>query len=288
MADGLPGETLLVMAMLIALAGVGAVELWYLRRRRKQRTSRGESETELPERAHNAIVTVKAIGDTLARGGVRSPEADDLIREAEAAARERKYRVAIELTDRAKAVLRAAKLRQQQKGDLSKFDGIKPKAEADEVTAKERLMKDLPPNYAQSKFSMDLARDGIASAKTAGRDTGEAESLVASAQASFDAQDYAAALKQAVRARRSLEGVSVPSTEPAPEGPPPTPAPPTGTTRPCPSCGSPVAADDAFCRKCGVAVPRARACPSCGAPVAPEDGFCRKCGTRIPEATGNP
>ena len=276
------------MAMLIALAGVGAVELWYLRRRRRQRTTRGESEAELPDRAHNAIVTLKTIGDTLARGGVRSPEADDLIREAEGAARERNYRVAIELTERAKAVLRAAKLRQQQKGDLSKFDGIQPKGDAAETTAKERLMKELPPNYAQSKFSMNLALDEIASARMAGRDTGEAESLVASAQASFDAQDYAAALKQAVRARRSLEGVSVPATEPAPDVPPPTLAAPSGTARPCPSCGSPAAADDAFCRKCGVAVPKARACPSCGASVTPEDAFCRKCGTRMPAATGNP
>jgi len=288
MADGLTGQDLLVMAMLGALAAVGAVELWYLRRRRKQRTSRGESEVELPDLAHNAIVTVKAIGDTLARGGVRSPQADDLIREAEGAARERNYRVAIDLTERAKAILRAAKLRQQQKGDLSKFDGIKPKGDADEVTAKERLMKELPPNYAQSKFSMNLALDEIASAKTAGRDTGEAESLVASAQASFDAQDYATALKQAVRARRSLEGVPMPATEPVREVPPQTPAAPGGTTRPCPSCGSPVAADDAFCRKCGVAVPKARTCPSCGAPVTPEDAFCRTCGTRMPAATGNP
>ena len=277
-------QMVLIATMLITLSAVAFLELRYMRSRRK-----GARETlDLPDQVHNAILATKAIREALARGGVRSLEADDLVREAEDAVQERNFHVAMELTERAKGVLRAAKAKQARQGDLSKLETTETKGDAGEVTTKERLMKELPPNYAPSKFSINLARDEIASAKTDGREAAEAEQLLASAQASFDAQDYATALKQAVRARRSLEGVSTPATEPAPEVPTPMPTGPSGTARPCPSCGSPVAADDAFCRKCGVAVPKARTCPSCGAPVTPEDAFCRTCGTRMPAATGNP
>ena len=275
-ADGIdPMNLVVLVAMVIGLGIVGIFEVRYLRKRRQKR----ESSEDLPDRAHNAILTAKAIAEALARGGVRSPEADEIVREAEAAVRERNYRVAIDLTERAKSVLRAAKLKEQQRGDLGKLESIKPKGEAEEVTAKERLMKDLPPNYAQSKFSINLARDEIASARARGQDTSKAEGHLADAQASFDEQDYEVALKHAVRSRRALE--------PNPAAPPPEAAPPSAKEAPpqsraCPNCGAPVAADDAFCRKCGAPVPKARTCPSCGSPVADADAFCRKCGTPVP------
>ncbi|RME45683.1 MAG: zinc ribbon domain-containing protein [Caldilineae bacterium] len=48
---------------------------------------------------------------------------------------------------------------------------------------------------------------------------------------------------------------------------------------PCPACGAPVAAGDAFCSQCGAAL--GNRCPACDAPVAPEDRFCTHCGARL-------
>ena len=268
----------IIVAMVITLSVVLLIELRFMRERRKRKGA----EVELPDRAHNALLTTKAIADALTRGGVRSPEAEDLIREAGDALGQRQYRVAIELAEKAKGILRNAKLRQHHEGDLAKVDAIGAKADADEITTKERLMKELPANYAPSKFSMGLARDDIAAAKARGRDTSRAERHLADAQASFDAEDYDAALRNAVRARRVFGGASPPA-ESAPVAAEVTKpvAPPSAKARTCPSCGAPVPADDAFCRKCGVEVPRARTCPSCGADVADADAFCRKCGAKV-------
>lgn len=272
-------ETPILVGMLITLSAVALFELRYLRSKRK----RLEAETELPDRAHNAILTTKAIRETIARGGVHSVEADGLIREAEGAMREHHFRVVIELTEKAKGVLRSAKLKHARGGDLAKLEDVaaKPgKGNGDATTEKERLMKELPPNYMQAKFSMDLARDDIAAAKARGQGTQEAEQILANAQVLFDKQEYDGALKHAVRARRSLEGTppEVEEAQPAPAASAQAPA----KARTCTSCGAPVSADDTFCRKCGVKVQGPRTCPSCSAVVADEDTFCRECGAKVP------
>ncbi|HKZ62899.1 MAG TPA: zinc ribbon domain-containing protein [Thermoplasmata archaeon] len=264
--------TWVIAAMLLTLAGVGLLELRYLRRRRTRR----ESEVEGPDKAHNALITTKAIRDALARGGVRSPEAEGLIQEADDSYRQRHFRVAVELSGKAKSVLRAVKLRHQQQGDIAKLDEIPAAKEAAgaEITDKERLMKELPPNYAQSKFSMGVARADIDAAKARGVATADAERFLADAQVSFEAQDFDIALKHAVRARRSLENNGT-------EAGPPAAQPAAPTSRTCASCGASLTADDAFCRKCGTKAGGPRTCPSCGAEVPGDDAFCRKCGTKI-------
>jgi RNA polymerase subunit RPABC4/transcription elongation factor Spt4 len=266
-------QTVVIMAMLVVLSAVMFLELRYMRARRKRKSG----DLDLPDRAHSAILTTRAIRDTLARGGVESLEADEVLREAEAAHRERNYRVSLDLSEKAKGVLREAKRLQQEKGDLSKLDRIPPKGEAEEVTAKERLTKELPPNFVPSRFTMGLARDEIHAAKLQGRDTTEADRLLASAQGLFDAKDYDASLREAVRARRALE-------ETPPEAAAPAPPPPVPSTagRACASCGVLVAADDTFCRRCGAKAPAPRTCASCGSAVPVDDAFCRKCGAGFP------
>ena len=266
-------QTVVIMAMLVVLSAVMFLELRYMRARRQRKSK----DFDLPDRAHNAILTTKAIRDTLARGGVQSPEADEVLREAETAHRERNYRVSLDLSEKAKGVLRDAKRGQQEKGDLSKLDRIQSNGVTEEVTAKERLTKELPPNFVPSRFTMGLARDEIHAAKLQGRDTAEAERLLASAQGLFDAKDYDASLREAVRSRRALE-------ETPPEAAAPAPPPPVPSTagRACASCGAPVAADDAFCRRCGAKAPAPRTCASCGSAVPVDDAYCRKCGARFP------
>jgi hypothetical protein len=263
--------------MIIVLAGVGYLEIRMMRNRRRKKEARGE----MPDRAHNTILGAKAIAETLGRQGVRNVEADDLIVEAETAATNRNYRVAVELADRAKGVLRAEKARHHAKGDLAKLETARP-APKEEPTTKEKLTKELPPNFVQAKFSMNLAREEIASARARGQVVTEADAMLAQAQATFDAQDYTGALAQASRARRLLES---PAAAPPPKSATPAAPPPPSSaakTRPCSSCGAPVAVDDAFCRKCGARMPVARQCPECGTEVAADDAFCRKCGTKAP------
>ena len=48
----------------------------------------------------------------------------------------------------------------------------------------------------------------------------------------------------------------------------------------CPKCGTPHAAEDVFCAKCGTSLRGVR-CPSCGKRAALGDKFCSKCGNAI-------
>ena len=53
----------------------------------------------------------------------------------------------------------------------------------------------------------------------------------------------------------------------------------------CPSCGSPVAADDRFCGVCGADLEsrelEARFCTNCGGPLEEDDRFCGRCGAPV-------
>jgi hypothetical protein len=220
-----------IAALVVALVVLMVVEIKILRARRAKRLKR----LDLPDKAHNAIVTTKAIGVTLARGGVRSAEADGLLREADQAYRRRNYRVAMELADRARTVLLAAKARHGARGDAAKLGPPPSKAEP---TTKEKLQKELPENFLQSKFSLRVARDAVASSQRDGRDVADARAYLDRAEASFEAREYTEALRYAVLSRKVAEGTLPPVEAPS------------GTTH-CPECGTAVAADDAFCRKCG-------------------------------------
>lgn len=271
-----PVQATVILSMVIILAGVAFLEIRLIRSRRRKKEARGD----LPDRAHNVLLSVKAIADAVGRAGVRSLEADDLIREAEKAFESRNYRVSVELAERAKAVLRQEKSQYQAKGDLTKLDSTKVSGDV-APTTKEKLTKELPPNFMQAQFSMKLARDEIEGARSRGQDVREAERALSEVQAMFDAKDYNGALSQSSRVRRSLEGKAaglppIPATSPVPVSSVSTPK-----SRRCPSCGADVPNEDAFCRKCGAQVPRARACPSCGTEVASDDAFCRKCGTKV-------
>lgn len=48
----------------------------------------------------------------------------------------------------------------------------------------------------------------------------------------------------------------------------------------CDQCGTPIAANQKFCSKCGSAVHK-ESCPSCGQKIRSGDQFCSSCGTRL-------
>lgn len=267
-------QFVLILVMAIVLAVVAFFELRVLRSRRKGRSKNAD----LPDQAHNAVITSRAILQSLGRRGITSAEADDNLRQAEMALRNRKHRVALEYAENVKTILKKAKKDDETRGDIRKLDDLAAKpGVSDEGTSKEKLQKELPPNYAAAKFTLRVAREEIEAAKTAGRDVGALEASVAAAQAAFDAEDYSTALRDATRVRRELEGpteVDVEEPAPAPETAP--------SARKCTNCGAEIPDDDAFCRKCGAKAPQRRVCGSCGRDVASDDAFCRGCGTPFP------
>lgn len=286
--------TAIVVALALVMIVVTWFELRYMRKRSKSRRLESARKPEqLEDEAHNALLTTRAIVSTLAeRGGIRSEDVDAVMREAQMAFNRHNYRVAIELTTKAKGQLLTLKAQQGAKGDLAKLDTLASKAPPEESTTKEVLQKDFPPNLVQSKFAIAMAETSIEDGRSAGRDVTQAQTLLAAAKVRFDAKDYSGALTVSRQAQKSARGETVEVTIPpmaSPASPvpvlvppsPPKPAPatiPVGTA--CPTCGAAMKPDDAFCRKCGTKVIVTN-CPACGTSLLADDVFCRKCGTRI-------
>ena len=267
------GGLILVMAVIMYL------ELRYLRKSARARRARGASRSDLlPDEAHNALSTTRAILAALERTGLRSDEATALMDEARVAYERRNYRVAIDLTKKARDRLMALKSAESAKGDLVKLEAAPSGDAADEATTKERLQKEYPGNLAPAKFALGVAEGSLEEARSSGRDVRQAETLLLQAKDRFEAQDYDGALSRARLAQRAAEGRAV-------ERAPPVPAPVAPKAVPlseiqCSECGAPLNGGDAFCRKCGAKI-APLACPTCGADLLPDDLFCRKCGTRI-------
>ena len=289
MAD--PTTNIVVVVLVIVMIVVTWLELRVMRRRSKSRKQRiATRPEELQDEAHNALVTTRAIASTLSeRGGVRSDEVDSLLREAQMAYGRRNYRVALDLTKRAKDRLVSLRSDQATQGDLAKLGPPPADSAPEETTTKELLQKEYPPNLAPSRFAMSIAEGAIESGAASGRDVTQARALLAAARSRYDAQDYSAALSVARQAEKSAKGeaVTVPASTVAagiaapPAGSSSAPAPaavPVGAA--CPSCGAPMKPEDAFCRRCGSRVVL-KNCPNCGASLLADDAFCRKCGTRI-------
>jgi len=263
---------LAIILVVIAVVVIAYLELKFLRKSMRARRVRAARRIEeLPDDAHNALITTKAILGTMERNGTRSEEAAALLEEAKAAYDRRNYRVVLDLTSQAKEKLMALKARQQAQGDLVKIEASS-RGGAEEVTTKELLQKEYPPNYMPAKFSIELARAAIEEARASGRDTSKAEEHLMAAMAKFDAKDYAGALAAARMSQRAAEGLP---TEAAPAMAKPEPA-----ILACASCGAALREDDVFCRKCGARV-GPKTCPSCGATVAADDAFCRRCGAAV-------
>jgi ribosomal protein L40E len=276
---------LVTAAVILLLVGLGVatfLELKFMRKNLKARRIRAAKRTDdLPDEAHNALLTMRAIATALERGGVRSDEVEGMLHEAQIAHDRRNYRVVMELTSKAKEKLTALKARHSADGDLAKVATIP--AGGEEPTTKERLQKDFPPNLTQAKFTLELAESTIAQGRETGRDVAQAEAILVHARTQFDGKDYTAALVSARQAHRSALGeaiawstAAVPPASAAASGP----APIAVQAGACASCGTPLAADDLFCRKCGARA-GPRPCQNCGATIASDDTFCRKCGTKV-------
>jgi ribosomal protein L40E/uncharacterized protein HemX len=280
MADPLT-DPVTIAAVLVGVAlaiALGFFEVRLLRKKMKtHRVRAARKDSELPDEAHNAVVTTRAIASTLERQGIRSAEVNGWLREAETASQRGNYRVAKDLAGKAKDRLLSLKADQSSKGEIAKLEQLSTVGGGEEITTKELLQKEIPPNLPQSKFSIELAGTALERAQAQGRDVTQATELLEAAKVRFEAKDYGGALTMARLSNRASEGkkVEMPSS-----APPATPVSTNLTARICPSCGASLGSDDAFCRKCGARL-EPPACVACGASLLEDDEFCAKCGARV-------
>ncbi|TLZ44187.1 MAG: zinc ribbon domain-containing protein [Methanobacteriota archaeon] len=278
MAD-IDGATIGLILAAIGAAVLGFFELRILRKKMNERRVRVvKGASELPDEAHNAIITTKAILDSLERQGIQSPEVRSWMKEADVAYERHNYRVALELVGRAKNRLLTLKAESASKGEIAKLEHLSSASDEGQVTTKEVVQKEIAPNLPQSKFSIEVASSAIELARGAGRDVAKAAEFLDAAKSRFEARDYDGALTLARLSKRSAEGQKVEA--PATPAPKPMVTASTPSKVACPTCGAALASDDAFCRKCGTRL-EGSACTTCGAALLADDAFCPKCGARV-------
>jgi predicted RNA-binding Zn-ribbon protein involved in translation (DUF1610 family) len=285
MADALSDPaTIGVAALGIGLIFVmGYAEMRFLRKKMKNRRIRAvKNDSELPDQAHNAIITTKAIAATLDQQGIRSPEVGAWLDEAELAYNRGNYRVTQDLVRKAKDRLMNLKSTQASKGDVAKLEQLSTVG-GEEITTKELLTKEVVPNLLQSKFSIEVAGTALEQARSGGRDVTQAAELLEAAKGRFDSKDYDGALTMARLSKRAADGQKVE----VPARGPPTPSSAVRVPQACPTCGAAIQSDDTFCRKCGARL-EVPSCPSCGASLLTDDAYCRKCGRPVSRGVPSP
>ena len=273
----------------VAALGIGLIfvmgyaEMRFLRKKMKNRRIRAaKNDSELPDQAHNGIITTKAIAATLDRQGIRSPEVGAWLDEAELAYQRGNYRVTQDLVRKAKDRLMNLKSAQASKGDVGKLEQLSTVG-SEEITTKELLTKEVVPNLLQSKFSIEVAGTALEQARSGGRDVTQAAELLEAAKGRFDSKDYDGALTMARLSKRAADGQKVE----VPARGPPTPSSAVRVPQACPTCGAAIQSDDTFCRKCGARL-EVPSCPSCGASLLTDDAYCRKCGRPVTQGVPSP
>lgn len=278
-------DEILVMAVAISVIFIVVLVgefLWLRNRRLKKRMFTGVpvKKESLQDDAHNAIITGRAIARTLERGGTSMTAIMSQLDDAKMAYDGGNYRVCIDIVERAKDSMKAARLTREKEGDLAKLDSSPPPAE-DEMLTKEYITKELPENFVQAKFSINLAKDHMEDCRKRAIDTEAAALVLQDAENAFESEDYSTALKLAVRCKNLL-----PTEEGSLEAIPPEEEVIEITEEQlknrCTGCGEFFVEGDGFCRKCGSKIPKAAECEKCGKVADIDDKFCRGCGTEFP------
>lgn len=257
----LEDRIIILVVILLIFIIVVLIELRHLRRRRKV----APKKEPLEDQAFNALLSARAISNTLARDGTNLSGVNDVLGEADMALKERNFRVSLELTDRAKETMKTIKARSEAP---PKSEGGENFVET-EVTTKEMLKDKFADNYLESKFSRSLAAEAIEKAKSANAEVSEAERLLGLCDDFVEREDYTQALSYAVQSKKSAED-AIPARRSEVKA---------VASEKCPSCGAEVVPADAFCRKCGTKL--ATGCPKCGREPEEGDVFCRSCGASL-------
>lgn len=263
-----------------------AEALWIRNRRLKKRLSAGRTlkkgKYSLRDDAHNALITGRAIARTLERSGASMSGAWSQLEEAQLAYDRGNYRVCINIVEKAKDSMKTSRLDQERKGDVAKLESSTPPPPGkDEVLTKEYIAKELPENFVQAKFSLNLARDHMEECRKKAMDTEAAALVLRDAEKAFDEKDYTTALKLAVRCKNLL-GDSEGGLETIPPDEEVIEITEEQLKNRCEGCGEFLDKADSFCRKCGSKIPKARECEKCNKVANIDDKFCRGCGSELP------
>lgn len=253
------------------------------------------------DEAYNSILTCRSVINVLERQGSNVREARALVDKAKVAMQRGEHETAIDLCEKARDELTAARSQSPGAARKAREDRVDGGSVAEEVISApvrrpfgeevysgSRLEVQGGPNYLVAKFELNTARDEISRAGRQGGDVSVASDTLQRAQAEFDSGNYQKALSLAVKAKKAASPQGADESIPlrrsqrteAPSGDIDGEA--SEVVDVCPSCGSEICADDAFCGSCGKRREKERVCPSCGRVASDNDRFCRKCGNRVP------
>ena len=294
------------LGTLLAVAGVFAMTLflvWFLRRRRRQLSNRGEvpaSRVVLEDRAFNQIQLARSAMAQLTRDGIDVGELPALLDRAELARSRGDPDTASALAQSARETLvhlrtsapgRTSSVSRAPGSPVGAAASSSPSASAGPVGALPDTPPParLPPNKAESRFQMNLLSDDLSNLKGSASQAPEAKegrTLLSDAQGAFDRGQFTEALRLALRGRRKIGG-RLETLAPGPGSERPGPgsdgeelSTEEAAAASCPSCGTPMKASDQFCRGCG-ASRSAPKCGKCGESLSKDDRFCGVCGEPV-------
>ena len=244
------------------------------------------------DEAHNALITTESVIDVVSRQGSDVGNARPILERARDAYARREYGRTIDLCDSARLELRkGAPAPRQAKADAYEGDASDDleRLAMDIVRSDRRpshsdtykgtkLPADEGSGYMSAKFELGAARDEIEQAIEEGRDTAEAEEMLANADGEFEDGNYQKALSMAVKARKLLSEAA--DSDTIPLRPAAVREESEGEAQKCTSCRSMILPDDDFCAQCG-APAKLEPCPECGKEPGKNDRFCRKCGAKL-------
>ncbi|GEM_PF-3454482 len=287
---------LLMIAVLLGFSGVIYGVWLYFEKSKPERLKRVKKESSIdPEdEAYNAVMTGKSICRVLKNSGHDVSSAEIILERAELALQSDDNQKAIQLAEEAKNKIEQAKERGKTT-PAEILDSTPPKEPKSEAVkefekAKEKI-QNLPDNYMESKFEIDVARDMVEE----DGDT-EARRLLDMAEESYSAGDYTQALSYAVRCKKWIDedsagllaGQRIGKREPVEEKKTEisvknlsTPEEKKESDHRCDECGNKVSTDDKFCNRCGAKLDFSTRCPNCGGKVEPEFNFCSGCGEEL-------
>jgi predicted RNA-binding Zn-ribbon protein involved in translation (DUF1610 family) len=281
MADLLGTPTLYVtLILLVVFSAVAYFEIKYLKRKRAERA---EAKAKVDD-IYNQIVTTRAVSNAIKGKGMNTKDADLAILEADSAFSRGSYTEAKASVERAKGLLREAKKdAPSAPTEASTQQQIKEKLpEKCEVPFQET--KKLPTNFLESKFMICSVKDQVDAAARSGGDTSIPKDFLLLAEDAFARQDYTEALKDALKAKKALEGGQITIKEDAKANEKssiekvPSAVVVHAHLSKCTKCSTQLDPDDMFCPNCGAKVVRDIRCPRCANKVKVDDAYCRKCG----------
>ncbi len=280
---------LLMIALLLGATGSIWAVWYYFEKSKPERMKRVKKQRYLdPEdEAYNLVMSTKSICRVMKNKGNEVSSAEILLDRAELALDAKDHTKAKQLAEKAKEKIKnSQRTGQPSLNVLNKPDFDRPKSKAvKKFEESKENIQNLPENYLESKFEIDVARDLVEK-----RGDQEASRLLKLAEDKFSTEDYSGALSYAIKCKKWIdeESAGLMSAQIVGKGKPGKESkelslknlskPKIEEVYECVECGNEVGEDDKFCNKCGAKITFLQTCPACDTEVKTEYKFCPKCG----------